>query len=137
MLNKIREFIAFAKRKPIEAAIIAVCFCAAFVHGSTKPTPPPVVEEKGITITEQRVDAQGISIKWESDDARIVAGESVFIIEAREREIKLGNKVVFRPTNTAWYEIGRTKDFELSQSGVWFDKTREIRVRTVIEGVSE
>ena len=138
MLSKLKEFYAFAKRKPIEAAIVSVCFFAAVVHGSTKPdVPPPVVEEKGIALTEQKVDAEGITIKWESDDPRIVAGKTVFIIEAREKPMMLGKKVVFQPTNTKWYEIGRTTDFEIAQPGVWTDKTREIRVRTVIEGVAE
>ena len=134
MLSKLKEFYAFAKRKPIEAAIIAVCFCAVFVHGSTKP---PVVEEKGITLTEQTVDAQGLTVKWESDDSRIEPGKTVFIIEAREKPMMLGKRVVFQPSNTQWYEVGRTTDFELSKPGVWTDKTREIRVRTVIEGSEE
>lgn len=138
MLSKLKEFYAFAKRKPIEAAVVSVCFFVAVVYGSTKPdVPPPVVEEKGITLTEQKVDAEGITIKWESDDPRVEPGRTVFIIEARERPMMVGKRIVFRPTNTDWYEIGRTTDFELSQPGVWTDKTREIRVRTVIEGVAE
>lgn len=137
MLSKLKQFAAYAKRKPIEAIIPIVCFFAAFVHGSTKPdVPPPVVEEKGITITECAVNSQGLTVKWEAEDERI-AGRTVFIIEARELPITLGKKVVFQPTNTKWYEIGRTTDFELSQPGVWTDKTREIRVRTVIEGSEE
>ena len=137
MLNKIKEFYAFAKRKPIEAAIISVCFCAAVVYGSTKPNVPPVVEEKGITLTKCAVNSQGLTVEWEAEDERIVAGKTVFIIEARERPMMLGKKVVFQPTNTKWYEIGRTTDFEIAQPGVWTDKTREIRVRTVIEWSEE
>lgn len=135
MFAKLKQFFAFAKRKPIEAAIVSVCFLAAFVYGSTKP--PPVIEEKGITLTECAVNSQGISVKWKAEDERIEAGRTVFIIEARERPITLGKRIVFQPTNTKWYEIGRTTDFELSQPGVWTDKTREIRVRTVIEGSEE
>ena len=138
MFNKLKQFFTYAKREPIEATIPIVCFCGVFVYGSTKPpSPPPAVIEKGITITEQTVDAEGITIKWKSEDERIVAGETVFIIEAREKPMVLGKTVVFRPTNTEWYEIGRTKDFELAKPGVWTDKTREIRVRTVIEGAAE
>lgn len=138
MLDKLRQFAAYAKRKPIEAIIPIVCFCAAFKYGSTKPpTPPPVVEEKGITLTEQAVDSQGLTVKWESDDPRVEPGKTVFIIEARELPITLGKKVVFQPTNTKWYEIGRTTDFEIAKPGVWTDKTREIRVRTIIEGSEE
>ena len=138
MLSKLKQFAAYAKRKPIEAIIPIVCFFAAFVHGSTKPdVPPPVVEEKGITLTEQTVDAQGLTVKWESDDPRVEPGKTVFIIEAREKPMMLGKRVVFQPSNTQWYEIGRTTDFELSKPGVWTDKTREIRVRTIIEGSEE
>lgn len=133
MLNKLKQFFAFAKKKPIEAAIISVFIGVAVVHGSTKPpAPPPVIEEKGITITDCDVDSEGIRVKWESDDERIEAGQTLFIIEARERPMMLGKTVVFQPTNSGWYEIGRTTDFEIAQSGVWTDKSREIRVRTVL-----
>ena len=124
----------FAKQKPIEAAIVAVCFCAAVVHGSTKPDVPPVVEEKGITFTEQTVNSRKLIVKWQSDDPRIEPGKTIFIIEARELPMRLGEKVIFWPTNAAWYEIGRTTGLEIAQPGVWTDKTREIRVRTIIEG---
>ena len=133
MLNKLKQFFAFAKKKPIEAAIVSFLIGVAVVHGSTKPpTPPPVVEEKGITLTGCAVNADGIRVKWEADDERIEAGQTMFIIEARERPMMLGRTVVFRPTNTGWYEIGRTTDFEIARSGVWTDKSREIRVRTVL-----
>lgn len=131
MISRLKQFIAFAKRKPIEAAFIATCFGVVFLHGSTKP---PVVQEKGITITKCETTPQKIDLKWEAEDDRIEAGTAIFIIEARERPIKLGNRTVFEPTNTEWYEIGRTTDFEISRAGFWVDKTREIRVRTVIEG---
>lgn len=138
MFAKLKQFFAFAKRKPIEAAVVSVCFFAAFVHGSTKPpSPPPVVEEKGITLTGCFVNSQGLWIRWTAEDRRIEAGITVFIIEARDKPITLGKKVVFRPTNTDWYEIGRTTDFEIAQPGVWTDKTREIRIRTIIEGSEE
>lgn len=138
MLSKLKQFAAYAKRKPIEAIIPIVCFCAAFKYGSTKPpSPPPVVEKKGITITKCEVNSEGLNVEWEAEYERIEAGRTVFIIEARELPITLGKKVVFRPTNTKWYEIGRTPDFEIAQPGVWTDKTREIRVRTVIEGSEE
>lgn len=138
MLNKLKEFYAFAKRKPIEAAVVSVCFFVAVVHGSTKPpTPPPVVEEKGITLTKCEVNSEGLNVEWKAEDERIEAGRTLFIIEAREKPMMLGKKVVFQPTNTKWYEIGRTTDFEIAQPGVWTDKTREIRVRTIIEGSVE
>ena len=137
MLNKLKAFYAFAKRKPIEAVVVSVCFFAAFVHGSTKPDVPPVVEEKRITLTECAVNSQGLTVKWKAEDGRIEAGRTVFIIEAREKPMMLGKKVVFQPTNAKWYEIGRTTDFEIAQHGVWTDKTREIRVRTIIEGSKE
>lgn len=138
MLNKLKQFFVYAKRKPIEAAVISV-FCLGMIrHGSTKPpSPPPVVEEKGITLSECAVNSQGISVKWKAEDERIVAGKTIFIIEARERPMMLGKKIVFQPSNTRWYEIGRTTDFEIAQPGVWTDKTREIRVRTIIEGGEE
>ena len=83
------------------------------------------------------MDADGIRVKWESDDERIEAGQTLFIIEARERPMMLGRTVVFRPTNSGWYEIGRTADFEIARSGVWTDKSREIRVRTVLIATME
>lgn len=137
MLNKLKQFFAYAKRKPIEAAVLAVFICKFISYGSTKPDVPPVVEEKGITLTECAVNSQGISVKWKAEDERIVAGKTIFIIEARERPMMLGKKIVFQPSNTRWYEIGRTTDFEIAQPGVWTDKTREIRVRTTIEGGEE
>ena len=138
MLDKPRQFASYAKRKPIEAIIPIVCFCAAFKYGSTKPpSPPPVVEEKGITLTKCEVNSEGLNVEWEEKDERIKAGRTVFIIEAQDLPITLGKKVVFQPTNTKWYEIGRTTDFEIAKPGVWTDKTRKIRVRTVIEGSEE
>lgn len=138
MLSKLKQFAAYAKRKPIEVIIPIVCFCAAFKYGSTKPpTPPPVVEEKGITLTKCEVNSEGLNVEWEAEDERIAAGRTVFIIEAQDLPITLGKKVVFQPTNTKWYEIGRTTDFEIAEPGVWTDKTRKIRVRTVIEGSEE
>lgn len=139
MKDRIKSFVAFARRHPLQAVLICVLVGKAIAYGGSKPDvpPPPVVVEGGITITQCTVDAEGITIKWESDDERIVPGTTVFIIEARERPLMLGKTVVFQPSNTAWYEIGRTYDFEVAKSGVWTDRTREIRVRTVIEGVVE
>lgn len=133
MLNKLKQFFAFAKKKPIEAAFVLAFIGVAIAYGSTKPpVPPPVIEEKGITITNCDVDSEGVRVKWKSDDERIEAGQTLFIIEARERPMMLGKTVVFQPTNSRWYEIGRTTDFEIAHSGVWTDKSREIRVRTVL-----
>lgn len=137
MAGKIREFFVFARRHPLRAAFLAVIASKFIVYGSTKPDVPPVVEEKGIALTECAVSSQGLSVKWKAEDERIEAGRTVFIIEARERPMMLGKKVIFRPTNAAWYEICRTTDFEIAQPGVWTDKTREIRVRTIIEGSEE
>lgn len=137
MKNRIKSFVTFARRHPFQAVLICVLVGKAVAIGGTKPEPPPVVVEAGIRLTERTVDAKGLSVKWESDDSRIIPGETVFIVEARDREIRLGNKIIFRPKNTQWYEIGRTTDYELSRSGMWVDKTREIRVRTVIEGVAQ
>ena len=137
MAGKIRELCVFARRHPCRAAFLAVIASRFIAYGSTKPDVPPVVEEKGIALTECAVSAQGLSVKWETDDDRVIPGKTVFIIEARERPMMLGKKVIFRPKNAAWYEIGRTTDFEIAQPGVWTDKTREIRVRTIIEGSGE
>lgn len=137
MTGRIKSFVTFARRHPFQVVLIGVIFFKFYVFGSTKYPQPPVVTEQGIVLTERTVDAEGITIKWESDDERIDPGTTVFIVEARDREIRLGNRVVFQPKNTQWYEIGRTTDYELSRSGMWVDRTREIRVRTVIEGVAE
>lgn len=132
-----RDAIGFSRRHPIQALFILAGIINAIAYGGSKPEPPPVVTEQGIMITQCSVDSEGLTVKWTSEDERIVPGTTVFIIEARERPIKLGSKTVFQPSNTAWYEIGRTYDYEVAKSGVWTDKTREIRVRTVIEGVAE
>ena len=137
MFNKLKQFFAYAKRKPFEAAFLAVPICGMIAYGSTKPPTPPVVEEKGITLTECAVNSEGLTVKWEADDERIEVGKTIFIIEARERPMMLGKRIVAQPTNPNWYEITRTTDFEIAQPGVWTDKTREIRVRTVIEGSEE
>jgi hypothetical protein len=137
MAGKIREFFVFARRHPLQAAFLAVITSGFINYGSTKPDVPPVVEEKGIALTECAVNSQGLSVKWNTDDDRVIPGKTVFIIEARERPMMLGKRVIFQPTNAAWYEIGRTTDFEIAQPGVWTDKTREIRVRTIIEGSGE
>ena len=138
MFNKLKQFFTYVKRESIEATIPIVFFCGLFVYGSTKPpSPPPVVVEKGITLTECAVNSEGLTVKWKADDKRIEAGKTIFIIEARERPMMLGKRIVAQPTNPNWYEITRTTDFEIAKPGVWTDNTREIRVRTVIEGVAE
>ena len=133
-MSAFRRMVEFARRHPFQAVFLAA-LAVPFVHyGSTKPPKPPeVIEQGNITITKADVDSEGIRVAWSADDERVVAGETLFVIEARERPIMLGKIVVFRPTNTEWYEIGRTKDFELAKPGVWTDKTREIRIRTVLE----
>ena len=113
------------------AAVMTICLCGFFVHGSTKP--PSVVVEKGIDIIECIVDSKGLSVKWKSEDARIVPGETTFIIEARERDTRVGPYIVNKGHGPSWKEIGRTKNFNFFKPGVWTDKTREIRVRARIE----
>lgn len=137
MTGRIRTVATLARRHPFQAVLIGALVCRMIAYGGDKPEPPPVVQEQGIVLTERTVTPDSITVRWSSDDERIVPGTTVFIVEARDREIRLGNRVVFQPKNTQWYEIGRTTDYELSQSGMWVDKTREIRVRTVIEGVAE
>ncbi len=126
----IKRFVKFAKANPVMATVMTICLCGFFVYGSTKP--PPAVEEKGIAMTECIVDSKGLSVKWESEDERIVPGETTFIIEARERDTRVGPYIVNKGYDPSWKEIGRTKNFNFIKSGVWTDKTREIRIRTVI-----
>jgi hypothetical protein len=121
----------FSRQHPFHAAFLAALILPFVHYGSTKP--PDVTEQGNITITKADVNSEGILLKWTAEDERISPGETVFVIEAREKPIMLGKTVVFRPANSTWYEIGRTKDFELAKPGVWTDKTREIRIRTVLE----
>ncbi len=126
-MNKLKEILAFARRSPAEAVLLASLIGGMVLYGGSKP------EKKSIKITSAETDAQTLRVKWESEDELIKPGKTVFVIEARERPIIIGSTTVFRPTNTDWYEIGRTTDFELAQPGVWTDKTREIRVWTTVE----
>jgi hypothetical protein len=129
-----KKIFKFVRAKPFAAAFLAVPLWGMIKYGSTKPPAPPDITERGeIAIVKADVSAEGIRVEWTAEDERIVAGETEFIIEAREKPIMLGKTVIFRPTNSEWYEIGRTKDFELAKPGVWTDKTREIRIRTVLE----
>ena len=127
----IKRFVKFAKANPVMAAVMTICLAGFFVYGSTKP--PPAVVEKGIAMTECIVDAKGLSLKWKSEDERIVPGETTFIIEVRERDTRIGPYIVNKGYDPSWKEIGRTKNFNFFKPGVWTDKTREIRIRTVIE----
>lgn len=126
-MNKLKEILAFARRSPAEAVLLTALIGGMVLYGGSKP------EKKSIKITSAETDAQTLRVKWESDDEHIKPGKTVFVIEARERPIIIGSTTVFKPTNTDWYEIGRTTDFELAQPGVWTDKTREIRVWTTVE----
>lgn len=61
--------------------ILLVPFVVAMVvHGSTKPS--PVITEEGIRLTRCDVTSRRIDVAWESDDARIVPGETVFHVQA-------------------------------------------------------
>lgn len=53
---------------------------AMIVHGSTKP--PPVITEEGIRLTRCDVTSRLVDVAWESTDARIVPGETVFFVQA-------------------------------------------------------
>ena len=125
---RIRDCIRFCRHKPFEALLVLSLVGVMVAYGGSKPT------EKGkIKITKANVDAQALRLTWVVEDERIPVGETTFIIEAREKPIMLGKTVVFRPKNGDWYEIGRTKDLEIAAPGFWADKTREIRIRTVVE----
>lgn len=125
---RIRDCISFCRHKPFEALFVLALVGGMVAYGGSKPT------EKGkIKITKANVDAQALRLAWDVEDKRIEVGETIFIIEAREKPIMLGKTVVFRPKNGDWYEIGRTKDLEVAAPGFWADKTREIRIRTVVE----
>lgn len=132
MRSKLQTLVRWSRRHPIQALLLSVMIARMVAYGGTKG--PAVVEEKGINLTRCDVTGAGISLAWTSEDERIEAGTTVFIIEARERPIRIGKTTVFRPANESWYEIGRTTDYELAKPGVWTDATRDIRVRTVIEG---
>lgn len=88
--------------------------------GSTKPTPPPVVVQKGIKLTECIQNSLQIHFEWAAEDDRIAEGATYYVQELVEG---------------AWVNVAETTNTVYDLTGFTIDYTRKYRIMTdVTEG---
>ncbi len=93
------------------------------VFGSTKPTPPPVVVEKGIRLTKCIQTSRKIYFEWKSEDDRIPPGATYYVQEWLDGK---------------WVTVAATQDMRYELVGYTIDATRRYRIVTdVTEAVDE
>ena len=103
--------------------LIAPGLLALCVYGSTKPTPPPVVVEKGIKLVKCVQTSRRIDFEWIPEDDRIPAGATYLVQEWLNRK---------------WVTVAKTKDLKYQLSGFTIDVTRRYRIVVdVTEAVDE
>ena len=93
--------------------LIAPGLLALCVYGSTKPTPPPVVVEKGIRLTKCVQTSRMIDFEWIPEDDRIPAGATYLVQEWRDGK---------------WETVAETKDMKYQLLGFTIDVTRRYRI---------
>lgn len=103
--------------------LIAPGLLALCVYGSTKPTPPPVVVEKGIRLTKCVQTSRMIDFEWIPEDDRIPAGATYLVQEWRDGK---------------WETVAESKDLKYRLSGFTIDVTRRYRIVVdVTEAIDE
>ena len=103
--------------------LIAPGLLALCVYGSTKPTPPPVVVEKGIKLTKCVQTSRRIDFEWKSEDDRILPGATYYVQEWLDGR---------------WVTVAATTETKYSLVGFTIDVTRRYRIVTdVTEGVGD
>ena len=104
-------------------AILVPGVMSLVVSGSTKPTPPPVVVEKGIKLTKCVQTSRMIDFGWIPEDDRIPAGVTYLVQEWLDGK---------------WVTVAETKDLKYQLSGFTIDVTRRYRIVVdVTEAVDE
>lgn len=95
----------------VRRLLLAPFVVAMIVHGSTKP--PPVITEEGIRLTRCDVTSRRIDVAWESTDARIVPGETVFCVQASF------DGAPFRDVATTTNLSARILRFTVDRNALW------------------
>ena len=95
----------------VRRLLLAPFAVAMFVYGSTKP--PPVITEEGIRLTRCDVTSRRIDVAWESTDARIVPGETVFCVQASF------DGAPFRDVATTTNLSARIMRFTVDRNALW------------------
>ena len=119
----LRRVCRMVRRSPIDAAGVAIALYACVLWGGSKPTPPPVVTDRGIVLTQCVQTPRRVYFEWRAEDSRIRPGD---VYQVQEWVPDFG-----------WHTIATTSANRYEHHKFTIERMRKYRIAVDITGRDE